>query len=101
MADNTSKIKCANCRFVRADDGVSDYTPKRCDKCDCREDCELEGSDVICAKQTVKWRAYECGCGASDYFKALLNVRENGDRLERITWSGCEYGRPDERRDGR
>jgi hypothetical protein len=38
------------------------------------------------------WTAYECGNGGSEYYKALLNVRRNGDRQQRVTWGGCSCG---------
>jgi hypothetical protein len=38
------------------------------------------------------WTAYECGNGDSEFYKALLNVRSNGDRQQRVTWSGCPCG---------
>jgi hypothetical protein len=107
MAEH-KKIRCAECRYVRQDVSASDYTRKKCNGCElnacacketckCGTGCKFKGTDEICPKQEVKWAAYECGCGESEYFKALLNVTLNGDRQLRVTWGGCENG---ERRAG-
>jgi hypothetical protein len=74
------------------DKTASDYTPKRCKPCANRDGCKFKGTDEICPEQKLKWAAYECGCGESEYFKALLNVSVHGDRLQTVTWSGCEDG---------
>ena len=58
------KIKCSECEYARADKAASDKS----------------------------WTAYECGCGESEYFKALLNVTPSGEKQYSITWSGCEEG---------
>jgi hypothetical protein len=60
----SSHIRCAACRFVRADPKASE----------------------------PGWTAYECGCSASDYCGALLNIRLGGDKLQRVTWGGCPFG---------
>ena len=68
-------IRCAECRYVRRDEAASDK----------------------------RWTAYECGCGESEYFKALLNVSPRGEKQDYISWGGCEDGvtRPSgARRDG-
>ena len=59
-----SHIRCSRCRHVR-------------------EDPEASERD---------WTAYECGNPASEYYKALLNVRPNGDKQQRVTWGGCPCG---------
>lgn len=38
------------------------------------------------------WIAYECGNRKSAFYKSLLNVSVSGEKLKKITWSGCEYG---------
>ena len=60
----TKHIKCISCRFARLDEKASDRN----------------------------WTAYECGNHASEFHKALLNVTPNGDKLQRISWGGCEHG---------
>ena len=59
-----SMIKCISCIYARQDKSAS------------------EGA----------WIAYECGNGKSEFYKCLLNVSVNGDKLKKISWSGCEYG---------
>lgn len=61
---NTKSIRCASCRFIRADRMASDRD----------------------------WTAIMCGNPASVYHKALLNVSIDGDKQSRITWTGCEKG---------
>ena len=86
------KIKCADCCFAEIDKKASEYTQKRCGKCECREECELKKSDEICEKQLLKWAAIQCICYDSEYHKALLNVSPKGDKQREVTWGGCEYG---------
>jgi hypothetical protein len=62
--NTSSHIRCSLCRFVR-------------------EDPEAGERD---------WTAYECGNPDSEYHKALLNVRPNGDKQQRVTWGGCPCG---------
>lgn len=57
-------IKCISCKHARPDKAASEKG----------------------------WTAYECGNQDSDYYGALLNIRPNGDKLKRITWTGCELG---------
>ena len=59
-----SHIRCSRCRFTREDPEASERG----------------------------WTAYECGNGDSEYYRALLNVRRNGDRQQRVTWRGCPCG---------
>ena len=59
-------IRCARCRFVRPDPKASDRD----------------------------WTAYECGKHESEYFRALVNISEDGRRLNRIVWKGCPCGVP-------
>ena len=40
-----------------------------------------------------KWTAYECGNPESVYYKALVNVDPYGNKMKRITWIGCKYGK--------
>lgn len=35
---------------------------------------------------------YECGNPESEYYKSLLNVDLQGNKLPNITWSGCRFG---------
>ena len=99
------KLHCSACRYAVIDKHASEYTQKRCKGCEldsgcackkrpcvCGDGCEHKGTDDICSKQILKWAAYECGCSESEYYKALLNVTPNGDKQERITWTGCEDG---------
>jgi len=58
------RIKCISCRFAQVDKKASDKN----------------------------WTAYECGNPKSEYHKSLLNVTVNGNKLTRISWSGCAYG---------
>jgi len=64
-------IRCASCKYVRPDAYASEKN----------------------------WTAYECGNIASEYYKALLNIRIDGGKLPWIVWRGCEYGELAERRD--
>lgn len=57
-------IKCISCRFAKLDKGASDS----------------------------KWKAYECSNPKSEYHRALLNVKPDGEKLTRISWSGCPQG---------
>jgi hypothetical protein len=57
-------IKCISCKFAKIDESASNS----------------------------KWDAYECSNPKSEYHRALLNVRPNGEMLKRISWSGCPYG---------
>ena len=61
----SKRIKCAECRYVRVDNTMSERD----------------------------WKAYECCNPDSLHYKALLNVTVNGERQSEITWSGCEHGR--------
>jgi len=58
-------IRCAECRFVRADVAFSEEY----------------------------WTAFECGNSKSEYFRGLLNVDIHGNQLNEITWLGCAEGR--------
>ena len=62
-------IRCAQCQFVRRD--------------------RTAGSR--------KSPAYECGNRKSEYYKALLNITQRGEKLPWITWEGCALGEPTER----
>ena len=57
-------IKCISCRFANEDEYSSDS----------------------------KWKAYECSNPKSEYHRALLNVKPDGTKLKRISWSGCPHG---------
>jgi len=37
------------------------------------------------------WTAYECGNQESEFYRALLNVTENGNKLYKISWHGCNH----------
>ena len=39
-----------------------------------------------------KWTAFMCVNPKSNYEYSLLNVTPHGNKLDAITWSGCEYG---------
>ena len=93
----TNQIRCAECRYTAADANASEYTQKRCGKCERRENCEIKKTGGICDKQILKWAAIQCACADSEYHRSLLNVTTDGSQLDFISWSGCEYG---ERRDG-
>ncbi|OQB13007.1 MAG: hypothetical protein BWY15_01971 [Firmicutes bacterium ADurb.Bin193] len=58
------QIKCISCRYARPDKASSDNS----------------------------WTAYECGNPQSEFYKSLLNVRPDGNKLKRISWPGCEHG---------
>ena len=101
-----NKMSCADCRFARQDKAASDYTKKTCKgceidkyctcgkkKCKCGEGCEFKHTDEICPKQKIKWKAVQCVCSVSPYQYSLLNVTINGDKLKRVSWSGCEHGK--------
>lgn len=62
--NNIKRIRCISCRFAREDQAASDR----------------------------HWTAYECGNSHSEYHKSLLNVTPNGEKQERISWSGCSFG---------
>jgi len=64
-------VRCACCKYVRPDRKASERN----------------------------WTAYECGNSMSEYFRALLNITLNGNKLQWIAWSGCEHGVSVERRD--
>jgi hypothetical protein len=57
-------IKCISCKYARPDKTSSEKG----------------------------WTAYECGNPHSEFYKSLLNVRPNGDKLKRVSWGGCEFG---------
>lgn len=57
-------IKCISCSFAKEDEYSSDS----------------------------KWKAYECSNPKSEYHRALLNIRSDGEKLKRISWSGCPHG---------
>ena len=57
-------IKCISCKYAQPDKRASDKY----------------------------WTAYQCTNRDSDYYGCLLNVRINGDKLKRISWSGCGVG---------
>ena len=65
------RVECASCKYVNEDLNVSD----------------------------CKWTAFECGNSKSEYFRCLLNITYNGDKLHNIEWPGCESGKYSERRD--
>ena len=113
-------IRCARCRFARQDKKASEYTRKRCGKCELREDCEVcrgckargeckarmspkrkqsceRRLDTLCSRQMLKWPAIQCTNPESEYYRALLNVTPSGDMQDRVTWSGCVCGEPVER----
>ena len=76
-------IHCAECRFARVDETY----------CEDWIDKALLGDDY--ADDYVPsddWTAYECGNRQSEYFRALLNVSKDGDKLPLITWAGCKHG---------
>ena len=98
-------IRCADCIHTCQDKHASIYAMKRCKdceldaccschkkKCGCGKGCMYRGTNDICPMQTLKWPAIECGNKKSMYYKALLNVNINGNKLSRITWGGCERG---------
>jgi len=57
-------VKCISCKYARPDKEASEKN----------------------------WTAYECGNPQSEFYKSLLNVRPDGDKLKRISWRGCELG---------
>ena len=57
-------IKCISCVHTRADKAASEN----------------------------EWTAHECGNPDSEFYKALLNVRSDGEKLKRISWIGCTLG---------
>ena len=108
-------IRCANCRFAQQDKTPSEYTQKRCGKCELRDDCEVcrgctrRGAckarinpkckqscerrlDTLCSQQMLKWPAIQCTNTESEYYRALLNITLGGDKQERITWACCPLG---------
>jgi len=62
----TYPVRCSECMFARKD-------PKASDK---------------------HWDAIECGNIASDHYKELLNIKEDGAKLESVIWDGCALGEP-------
>ena len=62
--ETTERIRCAACRFARADKSASNRT----------------------------WMAFQCDNDKSEYHRCLLNITPNGDKQSRITWTGCELG---------
>lgn len=66
-------IRCISCKYAQVDDSVSD----------------------------PEWKAYECNNKESEYYKALLNVSEEGLRRKTITWKGCECGKRREAIEGK
>jgi len=81
-------IRCAECRFARADETYGENLVNKI----------LFGNDWInelCCPEMIledDWVAYECGNRNSEYFRSLLNVSVDGDKLPNITWTGCEHG---------
>lgn len=61
----SNKIKCSKCQYARVDEAAGGR----------------------------EWTAYECGNPRSEYYKALLNVTPDGERLRNISWPGCLEGR--------
>ena len=57
-------IKCISCRFARVDKAASEKN----------------------------WTAYTCSNPNSEYHMALLNISVDGNKLKRISWSGCVCG---------
>jgi hypothetical protein len=111
----SGKIRCAECRYAQEDKKASEYSVKHCGKCEARDTCEVcrtcgkrnacktrrnpnlkqtcdRRFETVCGKQTLRWAAIECSNSRSEYHKALLNVSVNGDRQDRVSWSGCEHG---------
>ena len=109
------KIKCSKCEYAQQDRNASEYSKKRCGVCEVwetctvcrnckkRDDCKARKSqsnkqscdrryDTICPKQTLIWKAIQCANPDSEYHRSLLNVAPNGDRQDRVTWSGCVEG---------
>ena len=64
IKNKNGNIRCKLCRFVRENVSLSDFG----------------------------WTAYECGNPESQYYKSLLNVDLQGNKLPNITWSGCRFG---------
>lgn len=108
--NKSNQIRCVSCRFARQDKAASVYTRKQCKNCElnadctcqkkickCGKGCKFRNTDTICQKQQLNWKAIECGCSYSEYYKSLLNVTPSGDMQERITWSGCSCGERRER----
>jgi hypothetical protein len=111
----SGKIRCALCEYARQDRKASEYTNKRCGKCEKWADCEVCRSckkrgdckarknqaakqgcerrgDTVCGMQELRWAAFECTNPDSEYHRSLLNVTVNGDMQRAVTWSGCEEG---------
>jgi hypothetical protein len=64
IKNQNQQIRCKYCRFAKEDKSMSDEF----------------------------WTAYECGNFESPYYKSLLNVDPQGNKLGKITWSGCFFG---------
>lgn len=56
----------------------------------CRE-CRYTTPDLYISEDG--WIAYECKKVESPYYGCLLNVTADGDKLHRIIWTGCEFGK--------
>ena len=120
MATINKNVRCASCIYAKQDINASDYTQKHCKTCEYRETCEIcrdceyydtcktrtnpkltqrcdRRFEMLCSRQTLKRATMECRNSQSEYFKALLNVKPNGDRQDHITWNGCPCGERGER----
>ena len=76
-------IPCAMCRFAQADETYSD---NMIDQILFGDDCE----DESCCEDD--WTAYECDNRQSRYYRSLLNVSPEGDKLPFVAWAGCKHG---------
>jgi len=76
------RVRCADCRFVRVD---TTY-------CEDWVDRALLGDDWVDTSPEDDWIPYECGNCESEYFRSLVNVSVDGDKLDEIIWAGCEHG---------
>ncbi len=43
--------------------------------------------------RSILWQGVECDNPGSEYYKALLNVNPEGQRMQKITWPGCPHGK--------
>lgn len=69
----TDKIPCGDCKYAVVDTDTA--------------------TTIYMGKRRWTYRETYCNNPESDYYLAVLNMKEDGQRCEKIVWHGCEYGK--------